>query len=60
MSILRPYSSGVRTRTVGVCITRYDAIIVFATIDHHGGTLAGEDEAVYLFSDDASTKDTIR
>ena len=28
--------------------------------DSYGGTLAGEDEASYLFSDDASTKDTIR
>lgn len=28
--------------------------------DHYGGTLAGEDEASYLFSDDASSKDTVR
>ena len=28
--------------------------------DFYGGTLAGEDEANYLFSDDASSKDTMR
>ncbi len=28
--------------------------------DSYGGTLAGEDEASYLFSDDATAKDTIR
>lgn len=28
--------------------------------DYYGGTFAGEDEANYLFSDDASTKDTVR
>ena len=28
--------------------------------DYYGGTLSGEDEANYLFSDDASAKDTVR
>lgn len=28
--------------------------------DHYGGTLVGEDEADYLFSDDANAKDTVR
>lgn len=33
---------------------------VYVHTDSYGGTLAGEDEASYLFSDDATAKDTIR
>ena len=35
-------------------------IYVCTYTDSYGGTLAGEDEANYLFSDDATAKDTIR
>ena len=33
---------------------------MYVHTDSYGGTLAGEDEASYLFSDDATAKDTIR
>ena len=33
---------------------------VYVHTDSYGGTLAGEDEASYLFSNDATAKDTIR
>lgn len=48
----------------------HDAIVLYHSLyglrvcnmhtDSYGGTLAGEDEASYLFSDDATAKDTIR
>jgi len=46
----------------GKCIKRYPSgnkiTVLFA--EHHGGKLAQESDALYLFSDDTFTKDTTR